>query len=84
MRRGVVIAVAAMVAVLAAASGPAAGVPATGRSVAIFYYPWYGTPTRDGGWQHWNQHGAVPPQQVASSLLSDPGCLLVNGPSRRP
>jgi glycosyl hydrolase family 99 len=21
--------------------------------VSIFYYPWYGTPARDGGWVHW-------------------------------
>jgi hypothetical protein len=26
---------------------------ADGGSVAIFYYPWYSTPTRDGGWAHW-------------------------------
>ena len=32
-------------------SGAAPGVGA-GR-VAIFYYPWYSTPTRDGGWAHW-------------------------------
>jgi len=23
------------------------------RESAIFYYPWYSTPTRDGGWAHW-------------------------------
>src|SRR4029079_13827516 len=21
--------------------------------VSVFYYPWYGTPARDGGWVHW-------------------------------
>jgi hypothetical protein len=21
--------------------------------ISIFYYPWYGTPARDGGWVHW-------------------------------
>jgi hypothetical protein len=21
--------------------------------VSIFYYPWYGNPARDGGWEHW-------------------------------
>ncbi|MEN3341132.1 MAG: hypothetical protein V7644_536 [Actinomycetota bacterium] len=43
------------------------GVPAAhaGR-VAIFYYPWYGTPGRDGGWQHWNQGGHLPPGDVYS------------------
>jgi glycoprotein endo-alpha-1,2-mannosidase len=35
-------------------------VPASARDgagaipdVSIFYYPWYGTPARDGGWVHW-------------------------------
>src|SRR5262245_41755175 len=34
---------------------PAAGAaPPTGaRRVAIFYYPWYSTPAKDGGWAHW-------------------------------
>ena len=35
---------------------PAAGgspVPTEGGQVAIFYYPWYSTPTRDGRWEHW-------------------------------
>ena len=26
---------------------------APGGRVAIFYYPWYSTPARDGGWAHW-------------------------------
>jgi glycoprotein endo-alpha-1,2-mannosidase len=26
--------------------------------VSIFYYPWYGTPARDGGWAHWFAPGA--------------------------
>ena len=37
-------------------------------SVAIFYYPWYGTPTNDGLWQHWNQNGARPPAKLASAF----------------
>jgi len=35
--------------------------------VAIFFYPWYGTPARDGSYQHWNQHGNEPPESIASS-----------------
>jgi glycoprotein endo-alpha-1,2-mannosidase len=35
--------------------------------VAIFYYPWYGTPARDGSWQHWAQNGTAPPTQIASN-----------------
>jgi glycoprotein endo-alpha-1,2-mannosidase len=35
---------------------PAAGaseVPTTTGRAAIFYYPWYSTPARDGRWAHW-------------------------------
>jgi hypothetical protein len=42
--------------------------PGNGRSVAIFYYAWYGTPAQDGSWQHWDQRGAVPPDQLGSSF----------------
>jgi len=35
-------------------------------TVAIFYYPWYGTPQHDGTWQHWNQNGHTPPLDVYS------------------
>ncbi len=45
------------------------GVPAArAGTVAIFYYPWYGTPARDGGWQHWNQNGHSPPGDLYSSF----------------
>jgi hypothetical protein len=42
--------------------------PALGRAatVAIFYYPWYGTPSVDGGWEHWNQNGHRPPLDLYS------------------
>ena len=38
--------------------------PALARAgtVAIFYYPWYGTPAFDGGYQHWQQNGRRPPR----------------------
>ena len=36
-------------------------------TVAIFYYPWYGTPSHDGAWQHWNQNGHQPPGDIYSS-----------------
>ncbi len=34
---------------------------------AIFYYPWFGTPARDGEYVHWQQGGNVPPASVASA-----------------
>lgn len=45
--------------------------PALARAgtVAIFYYPWYGTPAVDGGWQHWDQNGHQPPGDVYSSFF---------------
>ncbi len=35
-------------------------------TVSIFYYPWYGTPALDGGWQHWDQNGHQPPADLYS------------------
>lgn len=47
-----------------AAAGPGAQPDANG--VAIFYYPWYSTPVRDGRWAHWYvEHDGAP-------LLSTP------------
>jgi glycoprotein endo-alpha-1,2-mannosidase len=45
--------------------------PAVGRAtpVAIFYYPWYGTPALDGRWVHWNQNEHLPPQDVYSHFF---------------
>jgi glycoprotein endo-alpha-1,2-mannosidase len=39
---------------------------AQAATVAIFYYPWYGTPARDGAWEHWNQNGHKPPGNLYS------------------
>jgi glycoprotein endo-alpha-1,2-mannosidase len=37
--------------------------------VGIFYYPWFGTPQRDGGYSHWQQGGGTtPPSNLASSF----------------
>jgi glycoprotein endo-alpha-1,2-mannosidase len=44
------------------------GMPAAARAgtVAIFYYPWYGTQAHDGAWQHWNQNRHKPPNDLYS------------------
>jgi glycosyl hydrolase family 99 len=47
-----VVAVSATVLAFPAAAGRHLVQPSGGR-VAIFYYPWYSTPARDGGWAHW-------------------------------
>ena len=50
------------------AAGLVLAVPsARAGTVAIYYYPWYGTPSQDGTWQHWNQNGHQPPGDVYSS-----------------
>jgi glycoprotein endo-alpha-1,2-mannosidase len=35
--------------------------------VSIFYYPWYGTPVRDGGWTHW--YAPSNPLAIASNYF---------------
>jgi glycoprotein endo-alpha-1,2-mannosidase len=48
-------------------AGACFGVPAArAGTVAIFYYPWYGTPLHDGSWLHWGQNGHQPPHDVYS------------------
>jgi len=88
-RPGTVLALVAGAALVAlAAAGVTAGGAATAASgsdaaVAIFYYPWYGTPARDGAWQHWNQRGSRPPALIASGFYpargpyssTDPGVV---------
>jgi glycoprotein endo-alpha-1,2-mannosidase len=46
---------------------PALAAPPRPR-VAIFFYPWYGTPAHDGEWEHWTQNGATPPRVIASNF----------------
>jgi glycoprotein endo-alpha-1,2-mannosidase len=60
-----VVALAALFAPAAAAGGP--GGTAMPRT-AIFYYPWYGTPARDGAYQHWAQNHHAPPADIASAF----------------
>lgn len=51
------------------------------RSVAIFYYPWFGTAARDGAWQHWAQGGASPPASVGSSYFPARGAYSSGDPA---
>ena len=41
--------------------------------VAIFYYPWYGTPLHGGTWDHWNQNGHTPPLSLYSRFFPATG-----------
>ena len=49
-------------------------------TVAIFYYPWYGTPPHDGAWLHWNQNGHVPPTDVYSRYFPASGAYSSRDP----
>ncbi len=54
---------------------------AGGGEVAIFYYPWYGTVTRDGEWEHWQQNGNTPPAQIASGWYPARGVYSSSDPA---
>jgi Glycosyl hydrolase family 99 len=62
--RGVIVLLIAAVLLLVPAAAARRSVPS--HAVAIFYYPWWGTPAVDGKWQHWQQNGHTPPRDVAS------------------
>jgi hypothetical protein len=53
----------------------------TGGEASIFYYPWYGTPQRDGSYEHWNQNGHVPPLDLASSYYPARGPYSSSDPT---
>ena len=55
--------------------------PRPSPRVAIFFYPWYGTPGRDGSYQHWAQHGADPPAGIASSYYPARGVYSSTDPT---
>ncbi len=58
----------------AASHLPAHAVPrGAPNNVAIFYYPWWGTPSSDGAWRHWQQNGSTPPLEIASNWYPERG-----------
>ena len=57
----------ALLAALALLVFPSTGLAGVGQT-SIFYYPWYGTPARDGAYEHWSQDGHVPPTDLAASF----------------
>lgn len=71
------LAAALVVATLAAAPAGAQpireGESAGPGQVAIFFYPWYGTPSRDGEWEHWGEGGVAPPRLIASNFFPTRG-----------
>ena len=57
----------------------AAAAPAPPRT-AIFYYPWYGAPQRDGSYLHWGQAGHAPPVDIASNYYPVRGAYSSSNP----
>jgi hypothetical protein len=50
--------------------------PAVARAAgetSIFYYPWWGTPQRDGKYLHWNKNERLPPRDLASTFYPSRG-----------
>ena len=54
--------------------------PDPSYSIAAFYYPWYGNPTSNGRWIHWNDPNFAPPQQIASDLYPQLGAYSSDDP----
>jgi len=54
---------------------------ARARTVSVFYYPWYGTPTADGAWQHWDQNGHRPPGDLYSRFFPALGPYSSSSPA---
>ena len=50
---------------------PTTGIAGVGQT-SIFYYPWWGTPQKDGKYMHWNKGGHLPPALVAAEIRSAP------------
>jgi glycoprotein endo-alpha-1,2-mannosidase len=48
--------------------------------VAAFYYPWYGNPTEDGAWIHWDQSNHLPPQDIGSDYYPALGAYSSKDP----
>lgn len=64
------------------AGGPTGASPAPRQALtAIFYYPWYGTPDRDGTYGHWSEGGHLPPADVGSNYYPDRGLYSSSDPA---
>src|SRR5882757_940397 len=41
--------------------------------VQLFYYPWYGSPTVNGSYRHWDQGGHTPPDDIGANYYPSLG-----------
>ncbi len=60
---------------------PAAGARTGAPQAAIFYYPWYGTASRDGAFLQWRLNGHSPPADIASDYYPARGVYSSSDPS---
>ena len=87
VRAFVGVAVLAVVLALASAAPPGAQLGPVSRDVAIFYYPWYSTPARDGRWAHWyvereGTHVLSTPYYPTRGLYSSSNARIVDAQMR--
>jgi glycoprotein endo-alpha-1,2-mannosidase len=75
-----VLVLAALALCVPAADGSLQTVPSAPMT-AIFYYPWFGTPARDGDYDHWQQNGHQPSGDLASSFYPARGAYSSSDPS---
>jgi glycoprotein endo-alpha-1,2-mannosidase len=68
--------------VITLVTGCQEGVSARDRGLSmqthVFYYPWYGNPTTDGGWSHWNEGGHKPPEDIGANFYPELGLYSSN------
>ena len=57
-----------------------AGTAQAAPRISIFYYPWYGNPARDGGWEHWFVPGETA-ADIASSFYPARGLYSSSNPA---
>src|ERR1044071_2719121 len=71
----------AALALFAPAADGALGPTGPDPETAIFYYPWFGTPARDGEYDHWQQNGHQPSGDLASAFYPSRGAYSSSDPS---
>ena len=57
-----------------------AGAAQAAPRISIFYYPWYGNPARDGGWEHWLMPGSTG-ADIASGFYPARGLYSSSNPA---
>ncbi|MBI2331477.1 MAG: hypothetical protein HYU84_04815, partial [Chloroflexi bacterium] len=62
------------------ASLPPVEGPDPSLKVAAFYYPWYGNPSIDNVWVHWDQNNHRPPQDIGSDYFPALGAYSSRDP----